>query len=98
MFTRVARYRNGVTGRSAHTGDFVCRDCTSYTRTVNDDSHIYRSVGNCPGNGMSKVGIVDGIFGIGAKIVDAMTGPFQKSLEFLFHSESAVVSPYGNNP
>src|ERR1051325_11016527 len=79
MFTRVARHFYRIACRRAHAWNFVGGHCRADARAVDHNAYFSGSIGNCPGDGVSEVRIVDGAFRVRAEVMNAMTQSGEKT-------------------
>jgi hypothetical protein len=80
----------------ADAGNFVGRDGNTDTGATNGDAKFILAGGDTFADGFAVVGIVDGLFGPGAKVVDGVAGILQELSNGFFDRESGVIGAEGN--
>src|SRR5688500_4194896 len=91
MFARVTRYLDRVTGRGAHSGNFVGGHRAADAGAVYNYSHFSSAIRHSARHRVGNVGIVNCVFRVGAEVVHSMTNLREPLLQLLFHFEPAVV-------
>lgn len=85
---------NGQTG--ADTFDFVDRYVHPIPRPADGDAALGLAIGDETGGFEAEVGIIDGVFGIGAQVEDFVAHFYQYLFDFVFELETGVVGGDGD--
>src|SRR5438034_3917868 len=73
MFARIARNVHRITGGGANTRNLIRSNCAPHAGAVNYYPQIGRALSNGSGHSVCKVWVVNCLFGVGTKVVDAMS-------------------------
>src|SRR5688500_14423385 len=98
MLARVSCKCRGIARSSTDIGHLVRRHRAAYAGTVDYDANIGLIITNRPRHSVSKVGIVDRVRRICAKILDRKAQPRKISLQLFLYWKAAVVGTDGDRP
>lgn len=77
--------------RAADMNVAVRSDAHADARGAGEDAEIEGAIGDVAGDGVREIGIVNGIRGVGAEILDFVASPTEVGDDGVFHFKSAMI-------